>query len=347
MSDDSPAGPPADDEPTPAEYADEAARLEREAQEHPDDAEFTLIPAAEAWMMAGEHERALGVLDRILADTAVPHLIRAMRLDPLWHVEGEAAARAAAAELRSEKPDDHEAWFEASRAFGRHGDQHAALEWLNAGITHFLGPSPEVDVDVLADAGPDLYQFFDERRAIRQALGLEDDAWDDATADLAKLPLVGPEGEGLLDLGAPGSAFSGPDFDEEHDFEETPSGAVKLGFLHWPEDQLAELARRWPETAEGYGEDYAEHRRIVERRLRETSTQGSVALAVATANVEELVAYAEEHGSDPTDGEMRSYYAAEKTRRGEATPWPPERNAPCWCGSERKYKKCCGNPGLR
>ncbi|WP_344437186.1 SEC-C metal-binding domain-containing protein [Actinomadura bangladeshensis] len=24
--------------------------------------------------------------------------------------------------------------------------------------------------------------------------------------------------------------------------------------------------------------------------------------------------------------------------------WPPERNAPCWCGSGRKYKKCCGSP---
>jgi uncharacterized protein YchJ len=21
--------------------------------------------------------------------------------------------------------------------------------------------------------------------------------------------------------------------------------------------------------------------------------------------------------------------------------WPPERNAPCWCGSGQKYKRCC------
>jgi hypothetical protein len=27
-------------------------------------------------------------------------------------------------------------------------------------------------------------------------------------------------------------------------------------------------------------------------------------------------------------------------------PWPPERNAACWCGSGRKYKKCCGAPGF-
>lgn len=27
--------------------------------------------------------------------------------------------------------------------------------------------------------------------------------------------------------------------------------------------------------------------------------------------------------------------------------WPPERNAPCWCASGRKYKKCCGSPAIR
>ncbi|MGA4539020.1 SEC-C metal-binding domain-containing protein [Uniformispora flossi] len=26
--------------------------------------------------------------------------------------------------------------------------------------------------------------------------------------------------------------------------------------------------------------------------------------------------------------------------------WPP-RNGPCWCGSDRKYKKCCGSPAVR
>jgi hypothetical protein len=24
---------------------------------------------------------------------------------------------------------------------------------------------------------------------------------------------------------------------------------------------------------------------------------------------------------------------------GETIPWPPGRNEPCWCGSQRKYKK--------
>ncbi|MFE3459325.1 SEC-C metal-binding domain-containing protein [Nocardiopsis aegyptia] len=28
-------------------------------------------------------------------------------------------------------------------------------------------------------------------------------------------------------------------------------------------------------------------------------------------------------------------------------PWPPQRNETCWCGSARKYKKCCGSPSNR
>lgn len=38
--------------------------------------------------------------------------------------------------------------------------------------------------------------------------------------------------------------------------------------------------------------------------------------------------------------------AADLAARGRAQAWPPPRNSPCWCGSTRKYKKCCGNPAL-
>ncbi|WP_371581244.1 SEC-C metal-binding domain-containing protein [Streptomyces sp. NBC_01314] len=31
---------------------------------------------------------------------------------------------------------------------------------------------------------------------------------------------------------------------------------------------------------------------------------------------------------------------------GRRPDWPPPRNGPCWCGSEREYKKCCGGSAL-
>ncbi|MGZ4186892.1 MAG: SEC-C metal-binding domain-containing protein [Solirubrobacteraceae bacterium] len=33
---------------------------------------------------------------------------------------------------------------------------------------------------------------------------------------------------------------------------------------------------------------------------------------------------------------------ADRRSRDRACPWPPGRNEPCWSGSDRKYKKCCG-----
>jgi uncharacterized protein YecA (UPF0149 family) len=58
--------------------------------------------------------------------------------------------------------------------------------------------------------------------------------------------------------------------------------------------------------------------------------------------VDGLQAHAEESGHDPGSGEARSSYAATLLQAGDAVVWPPGRNEPCWCGSERKYKKCCG-----
>ena len=35
----------------------------------------------------------------------------------------------------------------------------------------------------------------------------------------------------------------------------------------------------------------------------------------------------------------------ERYDRDGGLPWPPQRNQRCWCGSDRKYKKCCGAGG--
>jgi tetratricopeptide (TPR) repeat protein len=65
-------------------------------------------------------------------------------------------------------------------------------------------------------------------------------------------------------------------------------------------------------------------------------------LHVATMTVDGLQAHAEESSHDPASGEARSSYAATLLQTGSAVVWPPGRNDACWCGSDRKYKKCCG-----
>jgi len=63
--------------------------------------------------------------------------------------------------------------------------------------------------------------------------------------------------------------------------------------------------------------------------------------AVAPIRLAAYLAWCEKGGLDAESSSARAHYAAELTRRGEAIPWPPDRNDPCWCGSRRKYKHCC------
>jgi uncharacterized protein YecA (UPF0149 family) len=60
-------------------------------------------------------------------------------------------------------------------------------------------------------------------------------------------------------------------------------------------------------------------------------------------------AYALRTGKDPAQMDTRTAYGTyQAEHRPEATvPWPPPRNGSCWCGSGKKYKKCCGNPRNR
>jgi uncharacterized protein YecA (UPF0149 family) len=78
---------------------------------------------------------------------------------------------------------------------------------------------------------------------------------------------------------------------------------------------------------------------LIEKRL--WSIASGLPLWVAPLTADGLEAYAREQGIDPNTSAARSQYAAELLRIGRAIPWPPGRNDPCWCGSGRKYMRCC------
>ena len=103
--------------------------------------------------------------------------------------------------------------------------------------------------------------------------------------------------------------------------------------------ERAEAHRRWPDDYDDAPGHYAE----VERRRRVHAEAGGRAVIVP-GTVAELVAFAETHGGSPLDEEVRRRYCASIADARTLT-WPPARNAPCWCGSCVKYKKCCGRPG--
>jgi SEC-C motif len=82
----------------------------------------------------------------------------------------------------------------------------------------------------------------------------------------------------------------------------------------------------------------------MEQRLRHLASNLGFNPLVAPLTVEGLEADAHARGDDPGSAEARSAYGAELVSTGHTILWPPGRNDPCWCGSGRKYKRCCGAP---
>ena len=115
--------------------------------------------------------------------------------------------------------------------------------------------------------------------------------------------------------------------------------AVQVRVPYFPAADFAEAGRS--ELLSGTHED---HRRAVERSLRGSVGRGGAAPGIALIEVARLLAFAEEQGYDPAQRETWQAYA-----EGDdvtLVKWPPGRNEDCWCGSGRKYKKCCGAPAF-
>jgi len=349
----------------PVTPAQAAAEYESLVEQYPEDRDELLREAADAWRSAGQHDRALAVYGRLLDPESrgceEPDVIDAWRIDTLWEAGREEEAREAASAFRARHPRDATAWSLVAGTF-EHADETAtAAEWYTTGVVHALGAGAPVTADVVEDSRDSfgLEELLIGRHRVRRLLGEAHDDWDRVADELHErraTPLLGrvrPLDELHDPLRLKRTAAGGLDAlwgemadlaDATEERERASGGALRTCLLFWPPEEFAQLLDRWPTAVDAYGDDHPDHLRQVERTLRELSDQGSVHLAVARATVVGLVAHVEEKGGSPDLPAARSGYAAELARRGEAVEWPPARNGPCWCGSGRKYKKCCGNP---
>lgn len=147
-----------------------------------------------------------------------------------------------------------------------------------------------------------------ERRGCREALGLPSDA-DDRRVRLR--PWLGPSVR-----------------------------QVRIAVGWFPREELAAALGRWPDLdceltdADGYC-------RRFDARLRELVGVSGRRPVIAPLRVRELIEYADREGLHSGDASTRAGLAVELDRLGETVAWPPARNEPCWCGSGRKYKRCC------
>lgn len=105
-----------------------------------------------------------------------------------------------------------------------------------------------------------------------------------------------------------------------------------------------ELLARWPGLVEGVG-DWDEHRTGIEQAMVAAEMEGYSG-GITPGGVAEFAEYLVEHRVKRPDGETVADYSGASRHSLEVTAWPPDRGAPCWCGSGAKYKRCCRLRGL-
>ncbi|OLZ59449.1 hypothetical protein AV521_45315 [Streptomyces sp. IMTB 2501] len=349
----------------PAErtYATQAEELEALAREYPEDREEILVEAAGSWNDAEEYDRALALYQQLL-DTGCeePHLIEAYRISTLWDAGRADEARQAAGLLRRQHPADPGAWNFVAEALETAGELHDAADWFTAGLTRLFGaitPLTRSAVDNSTDPSG-IEMLVIGRHRVRRRLGEPHDDLDNLADKLHEHRPTLLRGPGTLDdLHDPDRLRAAESGDAEALQAEFEKLAVEVAArraalarprmtcaLFWSEIEFSQLLTRWPAFAEDYGTDHHDHIRRVEETLRNLSQEGEPHLGIAQGSVADFEAFTDEEGLSPRDGDTRAEYAADLASRGRAQAWPPPRNSPCWCGSSRKYKKCCGNPAL-
>jgi energy-converting hydrogenase Eha subunit E len=123
----------------------------------------------------------------------------------------------------------------------------------------------------------------------------------------------------------------------------TPQPVDAVRALGWfPRDEFGVALDRWPQLATHWGtDDYATYVRMVQAQLLDTSRALGQHPDLVPIRVDELERHATRTGADPASSSARATFVADAALRDEGIAWPPRRNDSCWCGSGRKYKKCC------
>jgi uncharacterized protein YecA (UPF0149 family) len=84
----------------------------------------------------------------------------------------------------------------------------------------------------------------------------------------------------------------------------------------------------------------------MEGRLRKARDAGMTAIRITPLRWTEYTAWREGNQEQGDPAQLRARYAADLcSETSGVIAWPPGRNEPCWCGSGRKYKKCCAALG--
>ncbi|MGZ4197254.1 MAG: SEC-C metal-binding domain-containing protein, partial [Solirubrobacteraceae bacterium] len=250
-----------------------------------------------------------------------------------FHLRAGREEQAAAiwAELKASEPDDVWLYNAADLSYNEVGQHELAVAWLGEGIELAMRTDdPEGIINQLSGV----------RRHSLRALGLDLDELErrvdpfmeewrsEESAERRRQARMSEFMNSVPVLRDPPRA-------DGHQREDI---AVSLAWF--PSGEYEEAIRRWPSLAEDWANvPHGDYCRRLDGNIKWMRSQGVPIRAIAPIVVEDYAAWCAEHDEDPE--EARAAYAARRMQEGDAIRWPPGRNEPCWCGSGRKYKKCC------
>jgi tetratricopeptide (TPR) repeat protein len=254
---------------------------------------------------------------------------RCLRAEILMRAGRVAEAAPIWAAVRVDTPEDVWLYNNAGLEYAAAGDHEVALAWLTDGLRLALRTGdPQRLVDQLADL----------RQVSLAALERPADALQDQAAaflaerDQAAVARREPARQ------APPMATEPQVAGRQVAWVWLPASEYETALAAWPDLRAGEV------TGPTGHVPHAEYCRALEQRLRTASDAGMTGLRIAPVRVSTFHAWCSEHGHEP-GRQARAEYAAQLAARRDPglIAWPPGRNQPCWCGSGRKYKKCCGS----
>ena len=239
--------------------------------------------------------------------------------------------------VAADTPDDVWVYNNAGLEYGAIGEHELALSWLSRALELAIRTG---DPERL------LGQLRDLRAASLAKLGREADKLQ------AAVPTLTVPGR----WESPISPRSSAPIDRTVGTAREPAPLIPVALAWLPADEYAEWPQRWPDLAhspllhdeDGEPVSHATYCRRMEGRLRAHNEAGMSRLSVVAVRSVEFTPWVSANAPDePDPAQLRAQYAADVARNPSRTiTWPPGRNEPCWCGSGRKYKKCCGTPGV-
>lgn len=318
-----------------------AAQLEDWARSHAQDpdAERALLDAAHQRAFDGDHERALELFSEVQDRSGEQaHAAHAGIAEQLFTLGRSAEADEQLAALRhaldAAPEPDLDVYADVAVMLDEQQRSEDAIAWCEAGLAHPSQPADSGEEGILPSSRARMLMLRSELRADQ---GLEPDALDEQAEEEDKRSRQAARQlfEALAEA-MPEQRADRPD----------DGAAYNAVILHWPEPEFTAVRTRWPETTTLYGEDYAHYCGLLQREAQGHSDNGAARTVMVHGTLDDYDAYARRTGKNPAQRQTRRDYGqwCAASHPEHTLAWPPPRNGPCWCGSDRKYKKCCGSP---